>query len=274
MPGILIAGRIVEVPGVRVLSPHELPWVSLDAADCRPRTNDPQQWILHKTLGDDHEQVLDGAGPSADYGGDEDSAKDWQSDSRHAGSHLIVGYDGTVADLADLARYCAWHDGNVQSNMLSVGLEMKEKYGGGCFAVTFAAAVEVTAIGMSELGIQWQCPRHYRNNVPFPRFADGGRNLVGCFGHRDVTDHRGYHDPGDLIFDMLESTHHFERFDFYGREDLDVWSARQERLHALGYYAGAIDGIPGKHTTAALAAAGFPAGIYARGRELAEQLGI
>jgi hypothetical protein len=289
--GLYIAGELVPVLGVAahfygpgdapsptpgtvdVYAPGDAPWIKLSPDDCRPRTNAPQQWILHKTRADDPEHILDGAGPAADVGGAEDSAIDWQQDKRHAGSHIIVGYAGAAVCLADLARVCAWHDGNVESNLLSVGLEMKELAGGGCYTATLAATVDITREGMSKLHMQWQCPSHYVNNTPLPRFADGGRTCVGAFGHREVSSSRGRWDPGDVIFDMLAAMG-FERFDFYAKQDLDVWAKRQERLRELGYYRGAIDGIPFLETAAALAAAGFPDGIYARGRELAERLAL
>lgn len=273
MSGLLIAGVLVPVPGVAVLSPGEQPWARLDPADCQPRSNTPQQWILHKTIADDPEEVLAGAGPSAGFGGAEDSAKEWAQDKRHSGAHLIVGFAGAAVCLADLARVCAYHDGNFASNKLAVGVEMKERTfrparkAGGCYAATFGATVEITCVGMSALGIQWQCPRMYRENRPLPRFADGGSDLVGAFGHRDVSDNRGRWDPGDMIFNML-AARGFERFDFYGREDLDVWAKRQEWLASLGVYHAAIDGIPGRGTTRALKELGYPDGIFARGREV------
>lgn len=278
MRGLLIRGKYVVVPGVDVLGPDELPWVHLlDSGphrDAEPREHDPQQWILHKTIADDPELVLAGAGPAAHTGGAEDTALEWAHDGRNSGAPIIVGYAGAAACLEDLARMTAYHDGNYASNKRAVGLEMKERPGGGCYAVTYAATCEITAAGTNELGLQRQCPKLYKLNRPLPRFANGGTDLVGCFGHRDVSDHRGRWDPGDLIFDMLEATHGFERFDFYAGEDLDVWAKRQERLKALGYYRGAIDGVPFKATTAALLAAGFPGGIYTRGRELAERIAL
>lgn len=274
--GLLIAGVLVDVPGVVVLSPGEQPWARLSPADCRPRSSAPQQWILHKTIADDPEEGVPGAGPSAGLGGAEDSAKEWAQDDRHSGAHIIVGFAGATVCLADLARVCAYHDGNFASNLLSVGLEMKEhsfrpaRKIGGCYEATYAATVKVTCTGMSALGIQWQCPTRYVNNTPLPRFTDGGKNLVGAFGHRDASGNRGRWDPGDRVFDMLEDAG-FERFDFYGREDLDTWSKRQERLRSLGFYKGPIDGIPGRGTTLALKQAGYPDGIYARWREMAER---
>lgn len=267
--GLLVNGEHVLVPGVTVYAPGDMPDVRLSPDDCISRSNRPQQWICHKTEADFAEHVLPGAGPVDAIGGTLDSAREWAADKRHAGSHLIVGYDGEALCLADLVRVCAWHDSNIVSNRLSVGMEMKERHGGLVYEATLASAVEITIAGMRALGIQFQCPRHYRNNMPFPRFADGGRDLVGCFGHRDVSATRGYWDPGDIIFDMLQARG-YERFDFYGAEDLETWKKRQAWLRELGVYSGPLDGIPGRGTTAALKTLGYPDGIFALGREVAD----
>lgn len=228
------------------------------------RLNWPQMNLIHKTIADDPEKTLPGAGPSAGSGGAQYTAEFWQSDPHQSGAHLITGHDGTTACLEDLVKVCGWHAN--QANMLSYGHEIKEVSGGGCYQAAYDAAVAVTLQATRTIGIQWQCPHAYTG--PLARFKNGGSNLIGIFGHRDVTENRNRWDPGDEIFRLL-SLHGVERFDFVAKQDIDVWSKRQEWLKSLGYYKGAIDGLPGKGTTAGLRALGYPDGIFGAWRELA-----
>lgn len=268
MSGLLIDGRLVPVPGYEIISPNETPWAHLSAEDGRVRSNRPQQAILHKTIADNPEVVLAGRGP---HGGDEDVARMWAKDPRSSAAQNVTACDGRTVCLADLARVSSWHDGNYQSNLLAYGHEMKEVKGGGVYQATLDACLEITLVATALLGIQWQCPIRYVDNKPLRRFANGGRDLVGIFGHRDVSDSRNRWDPGDAIFEMLRHRG-VEAFDFAAREDIDVWGERQEWLAGLGYYKGGIDGVPGPKTTAALKQAGFPGGIWARQLEAVEVL--
>jgi len=261
--GLLIDGELVPVPGVEIISPREAAWAHLNAGDGIPRSRRPQQAILHKTIADDPEHELLGAGKR---GGDEIVAEMWANDPKHSGAHLVTGWDGRTSCLEDLVRFEAWH-GN-QANALSYGHEMKEVVGGGVYRATLDAAIAITLVATSAIGIQWQTPKAYIGR-PLARFADGGRNLVGIFGHRDVTTSRNRWDPGEIVFARLRAAG-VEAFDFEAREDLEVWGNRQRWLAREGHYDGAIDGIPGPKTTAALKAIGYPDGIMARWRELAE----
>jgi hypothetical protein len=268
--GLLIDGQLHAVPGVEVISPTEEAWAHLDSGDgcIRPAGYRPQHKTLHKTVADDPEKVLAGAGPR---GAEERAAINWANDTRHSGVQLVTGHDGRTANLADLLRRAAWHNGNYYANLRSWGHEVCELYGGGVYQAALDAAVAVTLVDTRVLGVQWQCPRAYKNNTPLPRFANGGVDLVGVFGHRDVSDNRGRWDPGDIVFDMLEAAG-FERFDFYAGEDLDVWKKRQEWLKTMGVYTGAIDGIAGAGTTKALRMLGYPDGIWALGKTVADNV--
>lgn len=266
MPGLMIDGQLVQVEGVRVLSPDEEKWVHLSREDFTTRLNRPQQAILHKTIADDPEQLIPGGGPSKAAGGARYTAEYWQGSKKCSGAHLITGYDGTTACLEDLVKICAWH-GN-QANLLSYGHEMKEVLGGGIYEDTIRATVAVTLKATRTIGIQWQCPKTFKG--PLKRFQNGGTTLVGIFGHREITSNRSRWDPGDEVFVALQEAR-VERFDFGAGEDLDVWSKRQAWLLSLGVYHGKVDGIPGPRTRAGLLALGYPDGIFAAWRELPEQ---
>lgn len=264
---ILIDGKSYEVPGVRTLAPRAESWNRI--AKWNTRTRRPQFKIIHKTVADDPEKIDEGA-PLPDYARDWGRARQtveyWYS-AKLSGAHLVTGHNGDTVCTEDLYKIVGWHAN--QANELSWGHEIKEYVGGRVHRAALSACVAITLVDTVALGVQWQYPTHYKRNVPFSRFANGGKNLVGVFGHRDVTSQRGYHDPGDEIGRMLEAVG-FERFDFYAKQDLDVWAKRQEWLKREGWYTGGIDGVAGAGTTKALLAAGFPGGIWGRWRECAE----
>ena len=278
MSGLKIDGKLYSVPGVRVLSPDEEPWVKLDdragRADAVPRTTRPQYKVVHKTIADDPERVQRGAGPSRATGGAEYTARYWYENADHSGAHIVTGFDGSSACLEDLVTMTGFHcgakdaDGN-RPNQRSWGHEIKELVGGGCYAASYAAAVEITCIDTSKVGVQWQVPDKYRG--PLDRFDDdGGRTVIGVVGHRDITGRRNRHDPGDHIFVRLEARG-FEAFDYKAGEDLDVWAHRQEWLKAEGLYAGKVDGVAFLKTRDALRKLELPDGILMRWRELPER---
>lgn len=267
--GLLIDGRVVAVPGVAVVGPHDAEWAHLSPGDCQPRTRRAQMIVLHKTQADDPEHVLEGVGPP---GAQMRTAAFWQNDPRHSGAHIVVGHDGVVACLADLYRVDAYDAGNNAVNDRSVGIELCELVGGGSYAAGFGADVETTLTICSAMGFQWQIPSlGSYNGHPTARLAAGGANVVGIVGHRDVSEQRGRWDPGDLLFQML-AARGCEQFDFAAKQDLDVWARRQEWLAAFGRYHGGIDGIPGPMTVEALKHAGFPDGIWVKWRKAAEDL--
>jgi hypothetical protein len=266
MSGLLIDGVLVQVSDVKTISPGEVGWAHLSREDFATRLNRPQMCILHKTIADDPEKTLVGSGPSAGAGGTEYTAEYWQKDPHQSAAHLITGHDGTTACLADLVKICGWHAN--QANMLSYGHEIKEVSGGGCYQAAYTAAVSVTLTATRAIGIQWQCPHKYTG--PMVRFGNGGSNLIGIFGHRDVTQNRNQWDPGDEVYRLL-ALQGVERFDFVARQDIDIWSKRQEWLKSLGYNVGGIDGLPGPKTTAALKALGYPDGIFGAWRLVAEK---
>jgi N-acetylmuramoyl-L-alanine amidase len=265
---LLINGLAVNVPGVTVLSPRQQPWCYLtEGKDCTSRVLQPHMWILHKTIADDPERVLPGAGPP---GGAQKTATYWQQcDGKalplnHSGAHLVTGDDGVVACLCDLATVEAYHA--TVSNPYSVGHETREEVGGLVYSAALGATVETALVGCETLGIQLQVPKlGSYDGHPIKRMLNGGVDCVGIFGHRDNTEARGRWDPGDVLFQMLVARG-AEQFDFAAGEDLDVWGQRQRDLNAQLGTKLAEDGIPGHMTVAALKLAGYASGIWVLGK--------
>lgn len=271
MPGLLIAGNQVLVDGVAVVNASDDPACSLTAGkDYRDRDSAPHMVILHKTIADDPERIIAGAGPA---GGAAKTALYWrQSDGkphdgetlpyRNAGAHLVTGEDGVVWCLADLVTADVFHA--TVSNLYSVGIETRELAGGGVYQASLDATVATTIALCRALGIQLQVPRGPYGGHPLRRMLDGGATMTGVFGHRDNTEDRGRWDPGDALFGMLRA-HGAEAWDFDAGEDVAAWKARQLSLNASGHNL-VVDGLPGPATAAALKAEGYADGIWALGR--------
>jgi hypothetical protein len=254
---LLANGVAVPVPGVNVIGPGSTSWAHPSPEDGKPRTRKPQQIILHKTLADDPERVMPGVGP---LGHPQRTVEAWAADKTQSGAPIVVGGDA-VACLADVVLWEGWHAN--QANDRSIGIEHCEELGGIVYQATLDNGTAVVMALVSALGIQLQVPRAYRNK-PLTRFANGGADLIGVFGHRDVTAKRGVWDPGVVLFQLLVAHYNAEQFDFEAEEDLVEWKSRQTWLNTRG--AGlAVDGIPGAKTTAALRSAGYVDGIWALG---------
>lgn len=270
MPGLLISGRTYEVPGLEIVSHGEKPWAELGkgrSMDGHPRIGPPQMAIIHKTIADDPERVLDGKGK---LGGPQSVAEMWDKDPKYSGAHIVTGRAGESACMEDLALFTAYHASQRYVNERSYGHEIKEDVGGTVRRPALEACVTINLFATEKLGIQQQVPRAYTDNKPIRRLQSGGTNVRGIFGHRDVTTDRNRWDPGDIVFAMFRARG-CESFDFEAGEDLEVWAKRQGWMRELGYYHGAIDGDPGPKTTAALAALGYPSGIFALWRRCIER---
>lgn len=259
MSGLLINGKRVEVDGVRIVSPDDKPWAHLAKGDGRPRSRAPQFVILHKTKADDPEVVRPGQGP---FGRAERVAKFWQGDPQYSGAHLVVGGD-YAACLEDLVTWEAFHAN--QSNARAIGLEQYEELGGVVHQAVLDNTLRINLAIAEHCGIQLQVPKPGTFDGPLQRFLDGGRNLVGFFGHCHVTSSRNFWDPGPRCFEMLIAAG-AEAFDFRIGEDLAVWKDRQRKLNATGRYNLVVDGMPGPATTAALKAEGYRGGVWAFGK--------
>src|SRR3712207_974384 len=125
MPGFVIDGQQEDVLGLSVRSWLDDPALRLEIGeDGRPRFT---RWIraitLHTTRGipggRDHrpQKILPGVGPT--LGAAERIAKSWAMETRQAGAHLIVDFDGSIVCLADLKREVAYHAGEV--NEVTIG---------------------------------------------------------------------------------------------------------------------------------------------------------
>lgn len=259
MGGLLINGAVVEVPGVQVIGPHDAEWSHLSPGDCRLRSRWPSQIILHRSMGDDPDKVLIGIGPP---GGAERTARYWEEDIAHSGAHIVVGSDGVVACLADLALVEAYHA--TVSNLYSIGIELHEQPGGVLYQAQLDAAVAIVVAICAACSIQFQVPAMPYHGHPLTRMLDGGHDVTGVLGHRDNTESRGRWDPGEVIFSALRARG-AQQFDFDSDHDLVFWREVQADLNSRGHGL-VVDGVPGRLTATALKAEGYDGGILALGK--------
>jgi hypothetical protein len=256
---LVIDGKPEDVPGLRTVSWVDDPRIPRLAGnqDSRRRST---RWIrgivLHTTKGipggkDRRPQVIrPGFGPAGDRG--LHVARYWSTSQLQSGAHLIVDFDGEIVQVADLQLEAAYHAGPV--NDVSIGVEIYQGSDAELYAEQLAVVVQLCDFLTRRFGIQRQIPDGY-DRGQLERLEAGGRNVVGVYGHRDVTSNRGTGDPGDEIMRQLSAAG-YERADYSMRIDFDRWADRQ---HDLGIDA---DGIPGPATVRALAAAGRPHGMW------------
>lgn len=254
--GLLIAGHIVEIPGLTIDNPTTLPWCKLDPGDYHIRR---EQWIrqiiLHTTKGIWPQHVIPGAGP---YGAGKIVADFWRGDPTHSAAQLVIDRNGSVACLVDLAGGAAYHA--TVSNEFSIGIEMYQERDGGIYEAVLDAAAKLVPALCEALSIPFQVSVRAYNNAPIPRMVHGGADMVGVFGHRDNTSQRGHGDPGDEVFRRLIAAG-AEPFDYTMRGDIAAWKLRQSYLNATFGEQLTVDGVCGHSTIGAMRRHGFARGL-------------
>lgn len=263
--GFIIGEKTEIVAGLPCSSWHDdpanIPRLTM-GQDARQRST---SWVrgivLHTTKGvpggkDQRPQdIRSGIGPS--LGAAARVARFWSNDPGQAGAHLVVDHDGSIVCVADLLLDRAFHAGTV--NDCTIGVEIYQGNAAEMYAAQLAQVVKLVDWLTVRFGIQRQIPSAYQGAIA--RLAAGGRDIVGVYGHRDVTENRGLGDPGNAIFELLASAG-YEARDFEKKEDLAEWKKRQSDLNASLQAALDVDGIPGSATRQALLAAGRPAGMW------------
>lgn len=253
MNALLIGGLYFAVPGLDIVAPGEAPWCRLDPRDYRTRRSSwVRQVIVHSTKGIWPQHVKPGAGP---VGREKVVADFWRRDPQHSAAQLVIGSDGTVACLADLATVAAFHA--TVSNDWSVGIEVYQEADGGIYEAALASLRLLVPAVCDAMAIPFQIPTAYRGR-PLARMLNGGRDCVGVFGHRDNTHQRGRGDPGDIALAELELAG-AERIDFDRREDISRWMRRQQWLVNHGDRL-VIDGVCGPATISAMRRRGLKDG--------------
>jgi hypothetical protein len=274
--GLVIDGKFVPVPGVRVENWHDNPAHRLRMPnDGRSRLGTRiNAVVIHSTHGvpggsDQRPQrVLPGARPSGD--GAEANIRYWTRSDANAGAHIILDFDGQVICTADLAREETYHATSV--NDVTVGIELVQglssipvpdaPHGYAFFyEKQLAVLVAVVDVITASLRIQRQIQSPYHGSAkPVERLVHGGKDCVGVYMHRDQTSNRGPGDAGDCVLEAFLRAG-YEPVDFAAGADLEVWRKRQLALVAAGAVL-TVDGVPGPITSRALEAFGHARGMW------------
>lgn len=223
-------------------------------------------WIravcFHTTKGLWPQVVVPGYGPHVD-----DAAKVnryWTNNQKAGGAQFVVDRDGDAGSMCDCFSVAAYHASQV--NQVTQGIEIFQESDKDVYEGELNAAVKLCDALTWFYGIQRQIQDVYYQRKPVPRLLapKDGLDVVGVYGHRDVTTNRGQGDPGDHIYDycmrpMLVPDGNGGEIPYPGYEpvnfaldtDIALWKPRQTALNKLG--AGLkVDGIPGPRTTAAI----------------------
>lgn len=254
--GIIISGKALEVPGLTIQNYKDVPKFKLKTNDGRPR---PDTWVraivLHTTRGipggkvRTPQTILAGQGPN--HRRDEKVSLMWSLDNRKAGAHLICDSDSSWVCTCDLARTAAYHAGT--NNKVTIGIEIYQEPTGSLYYDQLRSVVTMVDFLTRAFGIQRQVHLPYLGR-PVHR-PSNGHDMVGVYGHRDISSRRGLGDPGEAIYDLLVDAG-YERLNYDKNEDLSAWSGRQKNLGLLP------DGIAGPRTVQALAARGYHHGLW------------
>jgi hypothetical protein len=248
MPGLLYNGKLIQVPGLEIISPGDQPWARLSSEDFGPR---PSQWIrqitLHTTKGKWPQHVKPGAGA----GGKDKAVADWWiKDKNHSAAQLVVDNDGSIACLCDL-KYAAWHNSNFKLNQVSIGIEMYQEADGGIYEAVLESTVKLVLALCDIFGIPLQGALLPYRNAPIRRMELGDTTVVGVYGHRDITHSRGYGDPGEEILNRLVKAGMI-RFDIQAKKEIEFWKRVQNSLNSKYGLKLTCDGICGPGTVKAL----------------------
>lgn len=257
--GLLVHGKVVPVPGLTVWNPLNAPaWCKLSPRDYRPRrTTWVRQVIVHTTKGMWPQAIKPGKGP---VNREQSVAHYWQDDPTQSAAQIVIGSDGEVACLADLALICAYHA--EMSNDWSIGIEIYQEADGSIYQAALDAALKLIAFLCDLFEIFLQVPSRKYPGSPIARMdvhchSPGGPDMIGVFGHRDNTDNRGRGDPGDAVFFELRENHGADAWDYDRNEDKAKARHAQAFLNEHHNAGLSEDGVAGPKTYRAAKAAGY-----------------
>lgn len=205
--GLIIDGRDVPVPGVRVVTWEDDPRVPRATHGAPRDASKTVASIAHTSRGKDA-QVTRATGSAkkglrvARYLG--------RANGRKVSAHVVVAGDGTIYQIADLATWRCNHAG--MANGFTFGVEVSQDDDDPSLTrAQVAAFVALMHAAHDALGIPKRVPmvggRHVAEDVrAWLSKKSGGeqRAFVGCAGHRCTSASRGKGDPGDALMEALQ----------------------------------------------------------------------
>lgn len=197
------------------------------------------------------------------------------SSTRVAGWDYTADTDGSVAVSNDPWDLYTYHAGTV--NQYTVGIEMVQDtnkpynlYEDGLDATVLLIDYLTNRLGIQRQIMCYDASKDKWREGVIPgrlqsprdrtklRKEPTGGDVVGIYGHRNITTNKGPGDPGNAIFDKLKEAG-YEMFDISTGQDREVWTKRQQDL---GLDASLCNGVPGPETRRALALAGKNYGMW------------
>lgn len=264
---IIFDGKKEEVPGLVTLSFLDDKKKVPEATDGVSRTRWVRGIVIHTTSGA-RGKIFPGKGP--DTGKDTLLARYQANTMRVVSWDYTVDNDGSVAVSNDPYKRSCFHAGPV--NIHTVGIEMAQnkdrEYG--LWEFQLDQTVLLVDYLTYRLGIQRCIAWDKAKNIPMQKTVDGrlrqmvpktktGGDVVGVYGHRNVTPTKPWGDPGDRIYEKFRAAG-YELFDLRMNEDLITWKKRQ--METLMMPESQADGVAGPQTRVALQALGYKHGQW------------
>ena len=236
MPGLIINGKEILIPGLKIINWKDDPLVRLRIGnDGRARkTRWVRSIVPHVTGGPVGGEYTTNPWKFVQPGrhnGDDLANKViryWTSSNDSGGAHLVVDWDCDILCTADLLTEVTYHATSV--NEVSIGIEMvRGRTDGLMYRDQLDTSVSLIDALTRLFSIQRQIQRPYHKYKPPVRIHGGGTNVVGVYGHRDQTDGRGPEDPGEPIMELLVNAG-YESVDYTRDTDITLWKIRQQSL--------------------------------------------
>lgn len=280
---IILNGNKYEIPGVKTVSYLDTVERKVGnkvrvqpafgpAIHCSPRTTWIRGIVVHTNRGMEPGRVVPGG---KDMGRDIALARYQASSTRKAGWDYTTDTDGSIAVSNDPWDNYTWHAGPANAN--TVGIEMVQEtnkpwnlYEDGLDATVLLLDYLTNRLGIQRQIMCWDSTKNTFEKGVIPgrlqspldrkpgKKAPTGGDVVGIYGHRNITTNKGSGDPGNAIFEKLKEAG-YELFDVAKKQDLDVWKERQKQL---GLSAELCNGVPGPETRRALGLAGKSYGMW------------
>jgi hypothetical protein len=263
---IVINKTQYNVPGLVTMSwLDSISWIKY-ITDKNPRTRQIRSIVAHTHEGIPSD-LVQGAGRNSTI--DESLARYQTHTDRSVSWDYTIDLNGDVVCQNDPLVDYSWQGNNL--NPVSLGFELVQDKNPNdpkrrvLYSEQIAKAVLLIDFLTAACGIQRQIPWNKKDNKPnlkqIKRLSsshENGTNLVGIIGHVNVTDQRGYGDPGFQLFYALRDAG-YELFDMDANEDITTWKQRQKTI--CGFEDKDADGIPLKNTVNALKAKGYKNGM-------------
>jgi len=211
------------------------------------RTSWVRAVVMHTTKGLWPQTVQGGYGPHVNDA--EKVNRYWSNNQKAGGSQFVVDRDGQVGSMCDAYKIAAYHASQV--NQVSEGIEVFQESDHDLYSGELDAMVKLIDALCWFFQIQRQVQDRYVGPIARLNKLHDGLDVVGVYGHRDVTSNRGRGDPGDHCYNYCLAAE-YEPVNYAASTDLELWKQRQIEMNAKGAKL-KVDGIAGPRTTAAVA---------------------